>query len=725
LPRRACAASISFVKLPLFLAAVLAFPAFAAEIPRALPPGELPKDARLGPLKELDGYFPFTPPETREAWEKRAEEVRMQLRVALGVWPEPTRTPLNAVVHGGIERDDYTVEKIFFESMPGFFVTGNLYRPRGMTGPFPAVLCPHGHWNNSRFWVRDDAEMKKELESGGEVLSEGGRSIFQALGVQLARMGIVAFVYDMIGYCDAQQISYDVAHKFAKQRPEMNTRENWGLFSPQAEAHAQSIMGLQTWNSIRALDFLTSLPDVDAKRLGCTGASGGGTQTMMLAALDPRLAVACPAVMVSTAMQGGCTCENASLLRVGTGNVEIAALFAPKPQGMTTAKDWTVEMPTKGFPELQKLYALMGAPENVALWPHPEFPHNYNSVTRHHIYRWFNTHFHLGLPAEKLTEREYPLLKREQLTVWSEQHPAPAGGDDFERKLLKWWHDDAQAQLAKAGDATAITRPAWQALSEDRAMEGGGEFVPTNLQMAVISNTATKNDVGWGRLTGVLRQARTATEIPLVKILAADASDIAQASHRPTVLWLDERGKAGLFADRDVPREEVLRLRKAGWNVVGADLFGQGEFLADGQPMKVTRRTKNPREAGCYTFGYNPAVFAERVRDIGTVLAHLKATLGSERCAIAALDGTGPLAAVVLAVLPEKIDSVVIQTAGFRFGGVLDLQSPDFLPAAAKYGDLPGALSLARKKTDRMLVLGEGDAAPADPVAWLLENAKP
>src|SRR5436853_101375 len=145
--------------------------------------------------------------------------------------------------------------------------------------------------------------------------------------VQLARMGCVAFFYDMIGYADSQQISQQIAHGFAKQRPEMNAAENWGLFSPQAETHLQSVMGLQTWDSIRALDFLASLPDVDPERIGVTGASGGGTQTFILCALDPRPAVAFPAVMVSTAMQGGCTCENASLLRVDTGNIEIQGLI--------------------------------------------------------------------------------------------------------------------------------------------------------------------------------------------------------------------------------------------------------------------------------------------------------------------------------------------------------------------------------------------------------------
>src|SRR5207247_11047323 len=104
-------------------------------------------------------------------------------------------------------------------------------------------------------------------------------------------------------------------------------------------------------------------------------------------------------------------------------------------------------------------------PENVALWAHTNFGHNYNAVTRAHIYAWFNDHFHLGLPAGRLVEREYPLLTQEQLTVWDEKHPAPPGGEDFERKLLKWWHDVAQAQLSKSpNQGASISGPAWKSL---------------------------------------------------------------------------------------------------------------------------------------------------------------------------------------------------------------------------------------------------------------------
>src|SRR5437773_4946381 len=336
----------------------------AAAAPRVLPEGKLPNDIRLEPLKDLDGDFPFTPPASKAAWETRAERVRRQILVSQGLWPMPTKTPLNPVIHGKIDRGEYTVEKVYFESAPGFFVTGNLYRPKKITGKAPGILFAHGHWADARLTESTDAELRRELADGEERFEQGGRSRFQSMCVQLARMGCVVWQWDMLGNSDSQQLSMQLVHGFKRQRPEMNTTENWGLFSPQAEAHLQSVMALQTWNSIRALDFLRDLPDVDGERIGCTGASGGGTQTFILSALDPRVKVAFPAVMVSTAMQGGCTCENACLLRVETGNVEFAGLFAPKPLAMTSADDWTKEMATKGFPELKQHYTVLGAPDN-------------------------------------------------------------------------------------------------------------------------------------------------------------------------------------------------------------------------------------------------------------------------------------------------------------------------------------------------------------------------
>src|SRR6185503_15718620 len=273
---------------------------------------------------------------------------------------------------------------------------GNLYRPKNIAGKSPGVLFAHGHWADARLSESTDAELRRELADGEERFEQGGRSRFQSMCVQLARMGCVVWQWDMLGNSDSQQLSAQLVHGFKKQRPEMNSPENWGLFSPQAEAHLQSVMGLQSWNSIRSVDFLTSLPDVDPTRIAVTGASGGGTQSFMLAALDPRISLSFPAVMVSTAMQGGCTCENASCLRVDTGDIEFAALFAPKPQGMTAADDWTKKMEEKGFPELKAHYKLMGAPDNVMLKAALNFGHNYNYVSRAAMYSWFNKHLSIG-----------------------------------------------------------------------------------------------------------------------------------------------------------------------------------------------------------------------------------------------------------------------------------------------------------------------------------------
>src|SRR6185369_8310492 len=479
--------------------------------PRALPAGTLPNDVRLQPPKDLNGYFPFTVPATKAEWEKRAEYVRRQILVSQGLWPMPTKMPLNAVVHGKTERDEYTIEKVYFESAPGFYVTGNLYRPKNVKGKVPGVLFAHGHWQDARLSTETEANLLQEIATGQERFEQGGRSRFQSMCVQLARMGCVVWQWDMLSDSDSIQFSRGVIHAFAKQRPEMNAVENWGLFSPQAEAHLQSVMGLQTWNSIRSLDFLLSLPEIDPDRIAITGASGGGTQTMLLAAIDPRVTLSFPAVMVSTAMQGGCTCENASLLRVNTGNIEFAGLFAPKPQGMTCANDWTKELSTKGFPELKQLYTLLGVPNNVMLKRGEHFPHNYNAVSRSAFYTWLNRHFKLG-QKEPVIERDYEPLQREQLSVWDDQHPAPKAADpDFERQLLRQLNDDAQKQLA-AEQATPERFLKAYGSAFDIVLDGG----LAEIGEIEWAETDKLDHGSWSEAGGLLRNKTYHEELPAV-----------------------------------------------------------------------------------------------------------------------------------------------------------------------------------------------------------------
>ena len=257
---------------------------------RVLPPGKLPDDSRLGPLRDQNAYFPFTPPKLRDEWTDRADHLRRQVLVATGLWPMPEKTPLHAEIYGKVDREGYTVEKVYFESYPGHFVTGNLYRPKDVSGKVPGVLCPYGHFPNGRFFESTPEQAQQQINDKlqPEKFEATAQHMVQAYPVQLARMGCIALQYDMEGYCDSVQIPMDVAHNYNRTRPEMDLPHDWGFFSTQADLRLQSIMGLQTYNSIRTLDFLCELPEVDPDRLAVTGASSGGTQTVMVCAVDPR-----------------------------------------------------------------------------------------------------------------------------------------------------------------------------------------------------------------------------------------------------------------------------------------------------------------------------------------------------------------------------------------------------------------------------------------------------
>lgn len=654
------------------------------------------EDTRLQPLKDLNGYFPFNPPSKLSDWEVRKDYVRRQILVAEGLWPMPTRTPLNAVIHGKIERDDYTVEKVYFESSPGLFVTGNLYRPKNIQGKVPAVMFAHGHWEDARLSEQTDEKLRVEIATGEERFEKGGKSRFQSLCVQLARMGCIVWQWDMLSDSDALQLSREVVHKFAVQRPEMNTVENWGLFSPQAEAHLQSIMGLHTWNAVRGLDFLLSLPEVDPERTAITGASGGGTQTMLLSAIDDRIKLSFPVVMVSTAMQGGCTCENSSLLRVNTGNVEFAALFAPKPQGMNTANDWTKEMATKGFPDLQKLYADYGKKDNVILHRGEHFPHNYNAVTRSAFYTFLNKHFKLGQPSPVI-ERDYEPFTREQLTVWDAQHPAPkASGPDFERKLLKELTADSD-QLLRASAATPeglqkVLRPAVEVLI-GRTFANAGE---------VKWDLIDKQDRGdYLELSGTLTNKTYGEELSVKWLYPKKGNDRA-------VVWLDEAGKASLYNADGTVKPAVLKLVQSGATVLGADLLFQGS-----EPVKQTRVVANKREFAGYTFGYNHALFAQRTHDVLTLANFLRnGKVGShtnpKNIGVVGWNSLGPVALAARALAGEAVDRAAADTNGFRFGKLLDYRDPMFLPGGAKYLDLPGIIAL--NAPHPLWLAGEGKA---------------
>lgn len=632
---------------------------------RVFDPPRLPDDIRLRQVLNLDAPFKFTPSfPDKNAWEKRAQELREQVLVANGLWPMPERTALNPVIHGKIDRDDYTIEKVFFASYPGHYVCGNLYRPKGRTGKLPAVLSPHGHWPNGRLIERSEAEAKKEIASGAERTMESARYHLQARCAMLARMGCVVFHYDMVGYADSRQIEHTK-----------------GFADPEAELRLQSFMGLQTWNSVRALDFLTSLPDVDPQRVAVTGASGGGTQTFLLGAIDDRPAVSFPAVMVSTGMQGGCICENCSLLRVGTNNIELAAMFAPKPQAMTGANDWTREIEHKGLPELKQVYRLYGAEDNVAAKYYP-FGHNYNQVSREMMYGWLNRHLKLGYP-EPVVEKPFVPVPPKELSVFDEQHPLPKDATNAEglRKHLTATSDKQLAELAKKPEEyRRVVGTALRVIVNDQ--------LPARSEPVASNYKALKGD-GFAVHQSTLSRPGGGTQIPTIGIIPPGYTGDT------VVVCVHPQGKAGLFVVDGKPIPLVQQLLDRKIAVLGADLFLTGEWhLPEKQtpaPWFDQKHHKAVPFAG-YFFGYNRSLVANRVHDLLTLLAF--AQTRGKTVHLIALGNAGPGALLGRALAGSAVQKAVIDLDGFDFDRVQSVTDEMMLPGASKYGGIYGFVPL-------------------------------
>jgi len=318
----------------------------------------------------------------KDSWEKRKTLLRPELYKALDLSPLPPKPNSKPIITAKRIYDGYSVENIAIEILPGLYINGSLYKPLKFKGKIPVILSPDGHWDKQRY--RADCQIRCAT---------------------LARMGAMAYSYDLFAWGES-------------------------LLQFKPEDHRRSIAQIvQTLGAIRILDYVLSLKETDPNRVGISGGSGGGSHTVLMAALDDRIKLSAPVVSVSSYFYGGCPCESGMPIHFcggGTDNVELAAMAAPHPQLLISdGKDWTAEMPQHDFPYLQKMYGYYSKKDNVENVHLPKEGHDFGPSKRHPLYRFVAKHFNLDIKRiedkdGKINESKVTIEKEPQMYVFGE-----------------------------------------------------------------------------------------------------------------------------------------------------------------------------------------------------------------------------------------------------------------------------------------------------------------
>lgn len=555
-----------------------------------------------------------------EQWAARREHLRRQILSAAGLLPMPEKTPLAPRLVRRTAADGIVIDTVLLETLPGYFVGGNLYRPAAVRGKAPAVLSPHGHWKR------------------GRVENQPSYSV-PALGINLARQGYVVFAWDMVGYNDTRQ----TPHSFG------GWRERLWSFTP---------MGLQLWNSIRAVDYLESLALVDAGRIAITGASGGATQAFLLAAVDERVRYSAPVNMISAYAQGADPCEEAPGLRVGSFNVEFAAMMAPRPMLVVSATgDWTRHTPDEEFPAIGRIYDLYGA-GGRAVNAHFDAGHNYNRESREAVYGFLAAHMRPPVPVP--VDRAIHLPDPGQLLA-SPHAALPPGALDYDGVFARW-REAARARAAAASDDELR-----EALAAALGTEWPSEVASVMEGERLVLTRPGRHD----RVPGIWI---TGTGPPVVIVHPGGAKAARESA-------------------------AARRLKAEGRSLYLPDVFQTG-----------SARTGR-RRSGEWFLSYNRTDDAHRVQDIVTALAYAAAQ-GRGAPRLIGLEGAGVWCLFAAAVSPVALE-VDAPLADFE-GRDEDFREKFAVPGVQQAGGLEAALRLTRgARTAASAALPKAAASPS------------
>lgn len=555
-------------------------------------------------------------PKNRVEWERRRTELREQLWASLGDFPRKQRPPLNARIVGTIDHGDHVIEKLLYESLPGLYVTALIYVPKKIEGRVPAVICVNGHWSEAKV-----------------------TPLIQQRCMGLARMGVIAFCQDVIGTGERQ--AYDGS-------PPQTYHGFYRGAAPRIVD--RSLLGYVMYECTRALDYLLSRDDVDPKRILCTGASGGGKQSMYFPALDDRLAGGVPVCYISSyqAHMGATACVGeipTNILRY-SNQWEVLALHAPRPLlCIAASRDVPVFQPRHVDSTLKRtrqIYRLYDAANSVRS-AEVDAKHDYNQEMREILYSHVAEHL-LNQPGRRIAEpKDLPVEKEETLRVGLPKHTQTMQSLTYHRAV----------ELA-AGHSVPASKSDWSkkrsSMLDYVKQEILGDFPDADDCKATFVRKAAGADFHTEHWT---LETEPGIIVPAVLCLP---KSLDPESDYPAVIVVDEDGKQRAFE-----RGLVSRLVEAGNIVLAIDYRGTGETA--GTVPAILYGPGTP-EYNLTNYGLivGRPISGMRVFDVRCAIDFLAARPEVERSRIAlAGRGRGALVAMLSAAFDERVHSVALE----------------------------------------------------------------
>ena len=598
------------------------------------------------------------------------ESLQDKIRECFGSFPK--RTPLNPRITGVLERDEYRIEKLIFESRPGFPVTANLYIPKNRKFPLPGVVGTCGHSRNGK-----------------------AAETYQSFAQGLARLGYVCLIYDPIGQGERSQY---VDESLQPQRR--------GTVSEHIHAGNQQYLvgeffgSWRAWDGIRALDYLLTRPEVDPQHVGVTGNSGGGTMTTWLAGLESRWTMAAPSCFVTTFLHN---MENElpadteqcppKALALGLDHVDFFAAMAPKPVViMAQEKDFfDVRGAEDAYDRLKRLYGLLGKPDQIRLAIGPNY-HGYSQENREAMYQWFN-----------------------KATGVSDAKTEPKLTIEPDKEL--WCTPNGQVAEAKAKTVFSFTRERSVELGKIRGTVGGEQLVKAMGQVLKLQPPPKKSPSyrilrgwrsrGYPAPYGVTYAVETEPDIFACVYMLTDQRWLS----RPPVRSEQEGGKRAILyishrsSDAELREEPMIReILQANPDTAAftCDVRGVGES----QPNTCGIDTFDS-EYGCdffysiHSLMLDRPYLGQKTTDVLRVLDWM-ASYGYTDVHLVA-KGWGALAGTFAAVLSNQVTQVTLKNALTSYSDIAEHEDyhwplATLLPDVLSYFDLPDCYQALQAK---------------------------